>query len=531
MNIVHYINSKKGLQKIEKLTARLEKYFKQGLKDKDLHLRLLAILPVVLCYMAIAYSYNTLVDLVPLWYTKPWGEGILSTKLNLYMIPLVLTLFTSTSFIFSYFAKKFYFTYLSQILLTGGAIFNTVALLTILQIINTSSKIPLTIVSPSPQMQSLLGLLILGFLASYLLLPRFTIWASKRNLVTDPTKHSHPGMILTKPSARGGGFAFSVLLAIIALVLLEKTPLVIGITISTLIAGLIGLLDDYQNTHPKSKLKTIENPILRLLILLPIPVITMMAFGVVAGYVNNPFDGNIDLTSWSFSVFGQLITPLPYLFTLIWTVAIMNMISWSNGVDGQFGGVAGISILVIGILALRLVETEPSQLTTAKLAFLAAGIAFGFIKHTWHPSKLMWGFGAISVGIFLSSLSIVSRAKVATAIMVILIPFLDGFITIVRRLLQGKNPLRGDRGHLHHLLLERGWSPQKVAVFYWVATAIFGIVGLLSADKATALVTLTLGGLVASAIIMLNISSQVKRVEKEKPTKLPQDRETLPQLV
>lgn len=521
MKIFNYLNSKKSVQKIERLTLKIEKYFKMGLKDRDIHLRIFALAPLALSYAIIAYSYNNLNEAVPLWQTKPWGEGILSAKINLYLIPLISTLFTITAFLLSYLAKKFYFTYLSQILLTGGILFNTFSLITVWSIVMVSAKTPLKFVSLSPQTQSLLGLLAAGFMSSYLLLPKFIAWTVKHGIVTDPTKHQHPGMILTKPSSRGGGFAFSVLVVVLSLIFLERNPLIVGTMLAVFIAGLIGLLDDYQNTHPKSKLKNFENPMLRLLILLPIPVIVMMCFGVVAGYINNPFDGNIELASFSFTLFGKMITPLPYLFTLIWTIAIMNMISWSNGVDGQFGGVAGIALLVVGLLSLRLVETEPTQLTTAKLAFLASGAAFGLIKHTWHPSKIMWGFGAISVGILLSALSIASRAKVATAIMVILIPFLDGFITIFRRILQWKNPLKGDRGHMHHLLLERGWSPKKVAVFYWLATAVFGIIGLLSADRSTALVTLTLGGIVASVIIALNISTQFNRrkVKKLEATK------------
>jgi UDP-GlcNAc:undecaprenyl-phosphate GlcNAc-1-phosphate transferase len=167
--------------------------------------------------------------------------------------------------------------------------------------------------------------------------------------------------------------------------------------------------------------------------------------------------------------------------------------------------------LIIGLLALRLVETEPTQLNTAKLAFLATGLSFGFLRYTWHPSKIMWGFGAISIGFLLASLSIISRAKVATAIIVIIIPFLDGLITIIRRIIKRKNPLRGDRGHLHHLLLERGWSSKKVSLFYWVTTAVFGAIGILSADKNSALVMLILGGVVAIGIILLNISSELSR--------------------
>jgi UDP-GlcNAc:undecaprenyl-phosphate/decaprenyl-phosphate GlcNAc-1-phosphate transferase len=515
MKLPFNLNSRKSIDKIESITRTLEKYFSRGLKDKDLHLRIFAVLPLILCVALTLYAFGGLNSQIPLWYTKTWGEQVLTGKANIFIVPVIATFLTASTFALAYFCKKFYFTYLSQILLYSAIVFNTGFLISVARIIYVSSQTQLAVLRFSPQTQSLAFLLVAGFLLSYLIIPKFTAWAFKKNLVTDPSVHKHPGMILVKASARGGGFVFSLLLAVASLVFLEKTLTTTGIAISIFLCGLVGLLDDLQNSRLSSKLQFIENPFVRLFIFLPIPVIVMMAFGVVSGYINNPFDGYIQLTNFSFNVAGRLITPLPYLFTLIWTLAIMNMVSWSNGVDGQFGGVAGISILIIGILALRLVDAEPEQLNIAKLAFLGAGIAFGFIPRTWHPSKIMWGFGAVSVGLLLSSLSIVSRAKVATAIMVIMIPFLDGVITFFRRLLQKKNPLKGDRGHLHHLLLERGWSPQKVAIFYWVATAFFGVIGILSADKSSALVTLTLGGIVALVIIALNINKSRTRKDTE----------------
>jgi len=513
MKLPFDLRSKKSVERIEAVTRALEKYFNRGLKDRDLHLRIFAVLPLLLCIALTFYAFGNLNLQIPLWYTKSWGNQILTAKINIFIIPIIATFFTGLAFVLAFFCKKFYFTYLSQILLYGAIIFNTGFLISVARIVYISSQTPLVILKISQQVQNLLFLLTMGFFLSYLVIPKFIAWAFKKNLVTDPSVHKHPGMILVKPSARGGGFVFSMLLALASLVFLERTGTTIGIAVSVFLCGLIGFLDDFQNTHPASKLHFIENPLVRLLIFLPVPVIVMMTFGIVSGYINNPFDGYILLTNFSFNIAGQLIAPLPYLFTLIWTLAIMNMISWSNGVDGQFGGVAGISILIIGILALRLVDAEPHQLNVAKLAFLGAGISFGFIPRTWHPSKIMWGFGAVSVGLLLSSLSIVSRAKVATAVMIIMLPFLDGVITFFRRLLQKKNPLKGDRGHLHHLLLERGWSPQKVAIFYWVATAFFGVIGLLSVDKSSALVALILGGVVVAVIVVLNINKSRKSGE------------------
>ena len=201
--------------------------------------------------------------------------------------------------------------------------------------------------------------------------------------------------------------------------------------------------------------------------------------------MSNPFDGSIFLTDFAVTILGKVFMPLPYLFTLIWTLAIMNMLSWSNGVDGQFGGISGI-------------------------AFIILGLCLGFIPHPWHPSKVMWGFGAVTVGLLISAISIMSRAKVATAIMIIMIPFLDGTITVARRVLQGKNPLKGDRKHLHHLLMARGWSVKRIALFYWASTLIFGTVGLITAEKSAVPVTLISGGLVSVGIIALNILSAGK---------------------
>ena len=73
-------------------------------------------------------------------------------------------------------------------------------------------------------------------------------------------------------------------------------------------------------------------------------------------------------------------------------------------------------------------------------------------------------------------------------------------------MLSGKSPLKGDKGHLHHLLLERGWSVKKVAVFYWVTTALFGIAGIYASDRDPILTALTGIGVVAFVIITLNFN-------------------------
>ena len=58
-------------------------------------------------------------------------------------------------------------------------------------------------------------------------------------------------------------------------------------------------------------------------------------------------------------------------------------------------------------------------------------------------------------------------------------PTADAAFTVTRRLLAGKSPLWGDRGHLHHKLLDVwGWSKQQIAVFYWLTAAVMGLLSL-----------------------------------------------------
>jgi UDP-GlcNAc:undecaprenyl-phosphate GlcNAc-1-phosphate transferase len=92
----------------------------------------------------------------------------------------------------------------------------------------------------------------------------------------------------------------------------------------------------------------------------------------------------------------------------------------------------------------------------------------------------MPGYGAGSLGgYFLAVLSILSGAKIATTLMVLGVPTADAIFTILRRLRAGKSPFWGDRGHLHHKLMDVfGWGRRRIAIFYWTSTAVLGLLSL-----------------------------------------------------
>jgi len=98
----------------------------------------------------------------------------------------------------------------------------------------------------------------------------------------------------------------------------------------------------------------------------------------------------------------------------------------------------------------------------------------------FYPQKIMPGYGAGSLaGYFLAVLAILSGAKLATTLMVLAIPTADAIFTIARRLKAGKSPFWGDRGHLHHKLMDvLGWGRRRIAVFYWLSSLSLGVLSL-----------------------------------------------------
>jgi UDP-GlcNAc:undecaprenyl-phosphate GlcNAc-1-phosphate transferase len=103
----------------------------------------------------------------------------------------------------------------------------------------------------------------------------------------------------------------------------------------------------------------------------------------------------------------------------------------------------------------------------------------GFLPWNFYPQKIMPGFsGSTLAGYMLAVLSILSTTKVGTLIVVLGVPLVDTGYTIVRRILSGKSPVWGDRGHLHHKLLDMGLSKRQVSIFYWATAALLGLIAL-----------------------------------------------------
>lgn len=309
--------------------------------------------------------------------------------------------------------------------------------------------------------------------------------AKKFNLMDNPKIRPHPAHIQKRVVPRAGGLLPFIGIVSAIIIFLPLTSNITGILAGLVILLMIGLLDD---KYPGF------SPYLRLLGQF-IAAGFVVFSGIGINFITNPLGGIIN--------FPPLLS---FIMALVWIVWVMNMINWSKGVDGQMPSITTVAALILGLLSLKLsLQGDPTQTQVAKLAFITASASLGLLIFNWHPARIFPGFsGSTILGFMIAILAILSGAKLATAGLVLLIPATDFAYTFLRRILQGKSPVWGDRGHLHHKLLELGLTHQQITLFYFLGSVILGAVALnfSSSGKAFAAILIALGLL--GGILWLN---------------------------
>ncbi len=311
----------------------------------------------------------------------------------------------------------------------------------------------------------------------------------KIGLIDDPKTHKHPAIVHSRPVPRGGGIPLFFGTFFTSLFFIPFSNIIISIFFASFLALVIGVIDDKLNAKSKD-----VSPYLRFLINILTAVI-VVGSGISIHFITNPFSGGIihlDLIKFQlpFLPFTLLLSDL---ISVIWLIWVMNMLNWSKGVDGQMPGIVAISAIVIGILSLKLNSEGAGSFIDTKLSFIIAGSAIGFLLFNFYPAKIFPGYGATSLYLLLGVVSILTSAKLATAILVMGIPIVDAIFTIARRIAAKHSPFRHDNKHLHHILLKLGYSQRQIALFYWSISAILGMVALTveSKSKVFAIIMLT----------------------------------------
>lgn len=316
----------------------------------------------------------------------------------------------------------------------------------------------------------MLTLQIFSFLLPFLIVlaatPLTAKLAYRFNLVDDPKKHKHPAIIHKKTLPRAGGLPIYIGILISILFFFPEQKIFIPILSAGGLVVLIGLIDDKYDIS--AYVRFIGNILCASIVVIA---------GIQLPFITNPLGGILNFSNISYNFAGIEFT-LGSIFAIIWITWVMNMLNWSKGVDGQMPGVAAIAALIIGIASLRFPVLVDMNIIVSQASFMVAGAALGFLVYNYYPAKIFPGYSATILGFMIGVLSIMSSVKLATAILVMGVPAADFLFTFSRRILAHKSPFKGDRGHLHHLLLTYGFGQRRIALFYWIMSAFLGLFAL-----------------------------------------------------
>lgn len=283
-----------------------------------------------------------------------------------------------------------------------------------------------------------------------------------------------------KPMARLGGLAIFAGFIVTILLFADINTQLRGILIGAVIIVALGCVDDIVRLHYGIKL---------LFQFAAALVVTL--HGLTIDGFSNPFFVGPDKLE-----LGVLSIPV----TIIWIMALTNAVNFIDGLDGLACGVS-----LIGSVSLMVIALFLNRLEVAIIMAALSGGCLGFLPYNLNPAKLFMGdTGATFLGFILATASIQGLFKVYTIVSFIVpflilgLPIFDIIISVLRRLLKGTSPAHADRGHIHHRLIDMGFSQkQAVALLYAISAAL----------GTTAVVLTTLGEL--RAIIVLLIMSAV----------------------
>ncbi|NWJ98584.1 MAG: undecaprenyl/decaprenyl-phosphate alpha-N-acetylglucosaminyl 1-phosphate transferase [Chloroflexi bacterium] len=277
---------------------------------------------------------------------------------------------------------------------------------------------------------------------------------------------------------------------------------------ATLVTGVM-FYDDLYYLRPLPKLVT--QIVAALLVILPHFLNSSPATTLISE-IKNPFSGDKILFDPLFAVF----------FTVFWIVGMMNTVNVTDGLDGLAGGVVCISALVLFVENVYSQRNNPFQFTSSLLALTLAAAILGFLPFNWHPSKIIMGdCGAMFLGYILAIISIIDGAKLAAMLLLIGFPVLDYAWVIFLRLYRKRKPTNADRTHLHHRLLDMGYSQRQIVLFFYLITLIFGVVGILIPQQPGA----KLIALVALGLLLLPVLFYSMRRAGRKSFDLPPSNE------
>lgn len=302
-------------------------------------------------------------------------------------------------------------------------------------------------------------------------------WIAHKTQAIDQPKGGRK--IHTKPIPLLGGLGISVTITLFCILGLVQgwfasidiqSSQIWGFLISLMILLVVGGLDDRYDLSPKVRFP---------LYAFAAAIVILSGTGIhqvthYRGY------GAISLDLWShFFYLGPFSFFLSFpgsFLTFAWLMSVTMATKIMDGLDGLVTGQTMIAAGLIAALTLSAAYFQPPVTVLAFIIFMAFA---GFLPSNINPAKQFLGeSGSVVAGFSLAFLSVVSGAKMATALMALGLPLVDVGIVAVGRVMRGAAPWEGDKTHLHFRLLEAGLSQRQAVVVLWLIALVFGAAAL-----------------------------------------------------
>ncbi len=168
--------------------------------------------------------------------------------------------------------------------------------------------------------------------------------------------------------------------------------------------------------------------------------------------------------------------------TVIWLVALMNIVNFSDGVDGLAAGVCTIDGAAFTVIAFNV---QGGKSAAAVLAAITAGASLGFLFHNRYPAKIFMGdTGSNLLGYLLGVAAVIGSLKtnaifaLAVPLLVLAVPFMDTSFVVAKRLKYRRKPWHADAEHFHHRMARIGFSQRRTVAYLYAWTLMLAGVAL-----------------------------------------------------
>ena len=291
-----------------------------------------------------------------------------------------------------------------------------------------------------------------------------------------------------EPIPRLGGLAIFIAFLFTVIVLADIDRTTRGILLGAIMIVILGVMDDIMTLKALPKF------------LVQIAAAGVAVYhGCVIQFISNP---NI-FSPLDYLNLGWLSIPV----TIIWIVAITNAVNFIDGLDGLAVGVSAISTASLLIIALMVEELNIAIILAALL-----GSCLGFIPYNKNPAKIFMGdTGATFLGFILATLSVQGLFKLyaiisfAVPFLILGIPIFDICFAFLRRIAKGQNPMKADRGHVHHRLIDMGFNQKQAVAISYMLTAILGLAAVLLTSSGELRALILIGSVIVVGAIGVRI--------------------------